>query len=118
MHFQGVRGAAVCMQILRLRYPGVSGHDLQIGAIESQHAVGTCRVANLPLLAMITSLKRAAWTQCVSRCMAKYDYQQYRCAKEVEALVRCCQSLPNAAGSLHCQGFTHLIKQQGSGPGG
>lgn len=32
MHFQGVCGAAVCMQILRLRYPGVSGHDLQIGA--------------------------------------------------------------------------------------
>lgn len=50
--------------------------------------------------------------------MAKYDYQQHRCAKEVEALVRCCQSLPNAAGSLHCQGFAHLIKQQGNGPGG
>ena len=42
----------------------------------------------------------------LSRCLFKYDYQQRMCAKEVEALVRCCRTLPRTPlASVHCQGF-------------
>ena len=39
------------------------------------------------------------------RCLSKYEYQQNKCVKEVEQLLRCCQSLHNPGASVHCKGF-------------
>ena len=47
------------------------------------------------------------------RCLQKYDYQQKMCVKELETLLRCCRSLKAPHGSLHCQGFLHLLQQEG-----
>lgn len=42
-------------------------------------------------------------------CLARYSYDQRMCSQEIEALVACCRSLQQPQGSLHCQGFMHLI---------
>ncbi|KAG2443881.1 hypothetical protein HXX76_002222 [Chlamydomonas incerta] len=39
----------------------------------------------------------------IQSCLAAKDYDQRKCAKEIQALVHCCQYLPEP--SVHCKGF-------------
>ncbi|KAG2439911.1 hypothetical protein HYH02_010540 [Chlamydomonas schloesseri] len=39
----------------------------------------------------------------IQSCLAARDYDQRKCAKEIQALVQCCQYLPEP--SVHCKGF-------------
>ncbi|PNW73672.1 hypothetical protein CHLRE_13g568025v5 [Chlamydomonas reinhardtii] len=39
----------------------------------------------------------------IQSCLAAKDYDQRKCAKEIQALVQCCQYLSEP--SVHCKGF-------------
>ncbi|GFH16980.1 predicted protein, partial [Haematococcus lacustris] len=47
----------------------------------------------------------------IQDCLARYDYNQSMCSREIEQLVECCSSLARPEGSLHCMGFMNLHHQ-------
>lgn len=43
-------------------------------------------------------------------CLARYDYQQHMCSKEISNMVACCAQLSHN-GSLHCKGFEVQVER-------
>ncbi|KAL6756292.1 hypothetical protein V8C86DRAFT_91754 [Haematococcus lacustris] len=48
----------------------------------------------------------------IQDCLARYDYNQSMCSREIEQLVECCSSLARPEGSLHCMGFMNLVRKR------
>ncbi len=44
-------------------------------------------------------------------CLAKHQYNQSYCHKEIKALVECCAELRDPEANLHCKGFRQQIQE-------